>query len=465
MIKRNPTYRLTVYPTQKEQNIEPLIIEYPITCRFNSARGLFSQANRCTIELVNLSESSRSRIFQAPYTQSESEWKFAKLEAGWNGVLSQIFYGKILQAYSHKIGGHGDIITKIECLPFDIFSSQSAHTFEAGTSYRTAYKTMAGDLKGCQIGNIGSLNGTFKTQTTFEGNTHDCLNELTGGHTFVDNGIVNTIMANEVIDVPIPLITGDNELLETPLRRNMKVTIKMLFEPTLIVGQFLEFKSNVQTEYNGQYKVIGFTHDCVISPTEAGQRITTITMNVLNTLPRAAINLTNEQISGDSDTVNAYKVNGEEVTPITPVNIVNSWIMPCVGRISSYFGARTAPTANASTYHKGIDIAAKTGTPVHAPQAGTVYFASYEGANGNCVRLNHGTVNGKKLTSTSIHLSTINVKNGQTVKQGDQIGTVGSTGRYPDGKPSSTGPHLHISVYENGTAVNPLKYIDKSKFA
>jgi len=80
-------------------------------------------------------------------------------------------------------------------------------------------------------------------------------------------------------------------------------------------------------------------------------------------------------------------------------------------------------------------------------------------ANGNCVRINHGIISGKKVTSTYIHLNTINVRVGQQIKQGHIIGTVGSTGKYPNGQPSSTGPHLHLSVYENGQHVNPYKYI------
>ena len=139
-----------------------------------------------------------------------------------------------------------------------------------------------------------------------------------------------------------------------------------------------------------------------------------------------------------------------------------NWIMPCYGKISSQYGWRIHPVTNQRTFHKGIDIQAIKGTPIKAPMDGIVTFAAYDGPNGNCVRLSHGMINGKNLTSTSIHLNTISVKTGQVIKRGDLIGTVGSTGKYSNGKPSSTGPHLHISVYENGQHVNPLKYIDAS---
>ena len=146
-----------------------------------------------------------------------------------------------------------------------------------------------------------------------------------------------------------------------------------------------------------------------------------------------------------------------------PNSSVKPGIMPCQGKISSFYGWRTHPITKVRSFHNGIDIAAKSGVPVKALMDGVVTFAAYQGPNGNCVRINHGLINGKTVTSTSIHLNTIKVTKGQEVKQGHIIGTVGSTGKYPNGSPSSTGPHLHISVYENGQHVNPFKYIDPSR--
>ena len=141
-----------------------------------------------------------------------------------------------------------------------------------------------------------------------------------------------------------------------------------------------------------------------------------------------------------------------------------NWIMPVNARISSPYGWRIHPITKIKTFHNGVDFAANTGNIIKTPANGSVTFAAYQGPNGNCVRINHGIINGKKVTSTYIHLNTINVKVGQQIKQGHIIGTVGSTGKYPNGQPSSNGPHLHLSVYENGQHVNPFKYINKSRF-
>ena len=137
------------------------------------------------------------------------------------------------------------------------------------------------------------------------------------------------------------------------------------------------------------------------------------------------------------------------------------WIMPCRGRISSYFGWRVHPVLKEQKYHNGLDIAAPTGTPIYTPANGRVKFAGYDGTNGNCIRIDYGIINGKRITCAMAHLEKIHVKEGENVIAGTQIGTVGSTGKYKNGKSSSTGPHLHISIYENGIAVNPYNYIRK----
>lgn len=445
MIKKNPSYRITVY-----NQTETVIIEYPLTCKFNSQRATFSSSNKCTIDVYNLAPSTRAMIFKDALTLDPAQWKYIKLEAGWNGQLSQIFMGRILQAYTTKGGGQVDVITHIECQPFDIFTSQSAYTFEAGTTYKDAYKTMAADMPNVEIGAIGTLEGSFKTQTTFDGNTMECLNSLTGGNTYVDNGVINTIMGNEVLDVPVPLVTDENGLLNTPVRRDASLTIKMLFEPTLVVGQLLEVRSKIQPEYNGQYKVLGFTHDCLISPTQAGQRITTVDLWIAPLLTGTDINVTGEGVTGGAASVTYNKVKNETVTPVvsTPTN----WIMPCNGSITGKYGEKRSDHV-----HNGIDIAVPVGTPIKAIASGKICAVGRASGYGYWVAINHGIVNGIQVTSEYGHISRWCVSNGQSVNQGQIIAYSGNTGR-------SSGPHLHLTVRQGafqGRAVNPFSYIKK----
>lgn len=313
MIKKDPRYRVTVFTQQ-----ETIVIEYPITCKFNVTRSTFSASTECNIQLYNLAPSTRNVIFQDLYSNAidSSTWKYVHFEAGYGDTLTAIFKGRIKQAYSYKSGGQTDVITEIQVIPFDIFDCQTSVTFAAGTSYKDALSRMVSDMPNVTQGNTGALEGTFKTQTTFDGNAFSEINTLTGGHSFVDNGVLNTIMSNEVIDVPVPVIGDDTGLLQTPVKKGSQLEVKMLFEPTLILGQLLEINSRVATQFNGQFKVIGFTHSGTISPTQGGQRITTATLWIAPLLPGADINLTGEAVTTGA-TVPINKVKNNTITPVT----------------------------------------------------------------------------------------------------------------------------------------------------
>lgn len=127
-----------------------------------------------------------------------------------------------------------------------------------------------------------------------------------------------------------------------------------------------------------------------------------------------------------------------------------TWIEPVSGyTISSPFGNRKSPTAGASTYHQGVDMACASGTPIYATRAGTVTVASYQaGGAGYYVSINHGD----GFASIYMHMTRYVVSKGQSVTQGQLIGYVGSTG-------ISTGPHLHFGVSYGGTYVNPMAYL------
>ena len=113
-------------------------------------------------------------------------------------------------------------------------------------------------------------------------------------------------------------------------------------------------------------------------------------------------------------------------------------------RVSSGFGMRRHPILGYNKMHKGVDFAAPTGTPIYAAGDGVVERSGRWGAYGKYVRLRHNST----LKTAYAHLHRINVRAGERVKQGQVIGTVGSTGR-------STGPHLHYEVIVNGKQVNP----------
>ena len=128
------------------------------------------------------------------------------------------------------------------------------------------------------------------------------------------------------------------------------------------------------------------------------------------------------------------------------------YIKPVEGKITSDFGYRVAPTKGASTGHSGIDIGVPVGTPVKSIADGTVVAANGGMRGyGNGVFVDHGIINGKHVVSEYGHLSAFGVKVGDKVKQGQVIAKSGNTG-------ISTGPHLHLTIRENGIPIDPKKY-------
>ena len=121
---------------------------------------------------------------------------------------------------------------------------------------------------------------------------------------------------------------------------------------------------------------------------------------------------------------------------------------PAQGWLTGTFGGRSDPFTHQPGFHQGIDISTEKGNPVIATADGTVRSASFTGDYGNLVVLSHDF----GLSTRYGHLSRFAVKPGASVKRGDIIGYVGSTGR-------STGSHLHYEILANGRLLNPLQLL------
>lgn len=121
-------------------------------------------------------------------------------------------------------------------------------------------------------------------------------------------------------------------------------------------------------------------------------------------------------------------------------------------RLTSQYGMRVHPVTGVYKLHDGLDFAAGCGVPIKAVANGTVTQRYYNAGYGNRLFIDHGTVGSKRTTTSYNHLSSYAVSVGQTVKQGQVIGYVGTTGY-------STGCHLHFMVWSNGQLVNPASVL------
>ncbi len=141
--------------------------------------------------------------------------------------------------------------------------------------------------------------------------------------------------------------------------------------------------------------------------------------------------------------------------PTRPRSVSIPSRMPLEGAgLTSGFGMRTHPVLGGRRQHKGIDLASPVGSPIYATADGVVSRADWFSSYGLYISLDHGA----SLETRYGHLSRLNVAEGQTVRKGDLIGYVGTTGR-------STGPHLHYEVRISGTAVNPIPYMQGDAWA
>lgn len=303
-------YRLTLEWNINDKE-EVAIVTDPVTIQFQVSKALYQSTNTATITVYNLDESTRESIYQDRLIFETNKRKMLTLEAGYGETLTMVCLGYIQQCYSERVGT--DFVTTIEVLDPDILSEYTSVTFEAGTSFEQAYKYLVSQLPSLKIGELGNLQGEFKTPAIFEGNAFVAIDTLTGGHTFIDNGTVNTLNDNETLsNYGAYLIASETGLLGTPKRYDAVLEVNMLFEPKIRIGQMVEIKSETwgsnlkkSSGFDGQYKVIGLTHQCTISESECGTRTTTLQLQYIKYLTNSNVNLTNNpQGSAPSTVVN-----------------------------------------------------------------------------------------------------------------------------------------------------------------
>jgi hypothetical protein len=182
--------------------------------------------------------------------------------------------------------------------------------------------------------------------------------------------------------------------------------------------------------------------------------ITTINVAVANRkFPFQRINLPPGKSGVDATEMELQKVAAFKTIVSSEKFWDGKFIAPNKGRTSSPFGVRRYYNGQLATdyYHRGLDYAGRYGSAVVAPAGGKVVLVGYQKdgfrVHGNAVGLDHG----QGVVSIFMHLSAINVEEGQMLEPGDKIGAIGNTG-------ASTGAHLHWGLYVNGISVDPVQW-------
>lgn len=439
MLKWQRNYKI-IFEIGERKNLteyipqERITVAYPHTLRLNISNGInFSEVSKGSFQILNLSQDIQAKLWKDSFNVSKyiTMWVYA----GYRNEMPLIYMGDILECYSYREEGAVDWITELKTSDGSLLLQYGvANTgFVEGTKFNNMLEALLTDTP-TMVGYITAKIPPLKKDRTFIGQTLDILGREYGGYEiFVDKGELNILDEHDVVPSDIQVITAESGLLGSPRRSEQYLNCTMLFEPGIKLAQAVKLVSDSIPWVNNIYKVVGVTHQGVISPVESGKLTTTLQLN----LGQAAFN---ELKKATSD------YGG---TPTTGI-----WDKPVKGRITSPFGRRAQPKKGASTEHKGIDIGANYNTPIIAPANGKVTVARGWNARGygNFITIDNGIINGKRVTSLYGHLNRSVVTNGQQVYKGQTIiGYVGSTG-------NSTGPHLHFEIKENGKAVKPQNY-------
>lgn len=156
-----------------------------------------------------------------------------------------------------------------------------------------------------------------------------------------------------------------------------------------------------------------------------------------------------DQINTEYDSINKQIIElAQSGMDVSYIGGVLAWPVPGYTRVTSPYGTRLHPILGRYKLHTGVDIGAPLGADFIAVNDGIVMKAEYNGNYGNMVMINHGG----GVSTLYAHGSEILVQAGQSVKRGDPVLKIGSTGL-------STGPHAHFEVRINGLTVDPLPYI------
>ena len=231
----------------------------------------------------------------------------------------------------------------------------------------------------------------------------------------------------------------------------------------------IEFKERAYPVYghpvkstNYRYSIIAIPYRQISGPAELTLNWTNAAGNHLHRVPFKIVagKYRTDVLKVDPGRVNPSKKNikraRKEARRVKQVyasgSIAGLWTgefqLPMDSKITSAFGNQRLFNGELKSYHNGVDFRASVGTPVFASNSGVVRMAENLFYSGKVVILDHGN----SIFTIYAHLSKIEVKAGRRVEKGQKLGLTGATGRV-------SGPHLHWGIKVNGTAVNPIRFV------
>lgn len=262
------------------ENITISSSEHGFSVEFEVVRQNIPSSQNATFRIYNLGEKLRNRLYKDRC--NTTLYRAIQFYAGYESFKPPlIFNGSIMSAYSERQSGSKDVITTIEAYDgaYAMQNSFSSLSLAPNQTFADALRALSKDLVGVAgVPIIGDFPGRFKRGNVYSGNTWRYMMQLSNGLATIDNGQVKILQLNEVLQAEIQMLTAESGLLGSPKRSDTLFEFDYLFEPRITLLQIVFLQSRVNSLFNGTYKVVGFTHSGLISPTVAGDARTSITL-------------------------------------------------------------------------------------------------------------------------------------------------------------------------------------------
>lgn len=250
-----------------------------LTLEFSIERNMNNSANKATFQIYNLGPNKRNRLRKSRFQQANLDYKSVVFRAGYSSDINLpvVFSGNIGEASSIRNGPNW--ITTLECFG-GLNAYNSAITglqFEKNTPIEVQLATLFKQLPNVEPGVIGNIPGSSKRSVSISGPVMDNIKDVSrGANVFIDNGKVNVLTDSDFVPSDINLIDSASGIIGVPQRSAQIVTVELVFEPRILVGQRLAVVSETLNDFSGIYKVVKVAHTGTISNTVGGDAKTKI---------------------------------------------------------------------------------------------------------------------------------------------------------------------------------------------
>ncbi|MBQ0113349.1 MAG: hypothetical protein KBT03_09490 [Bacteroidales bacterium] len=285
MAKKNRIYRLTVGLQDAKGNPidKAIIITNPIGISFNVTRGIYAQRQQLDIDIYNLNDSNRRALFRDVFKNGANEannFLICVLEAGYeDSGMSVVFAGFVWSCYTKKNGVNAVTHIQANTNLGEQYAAMNV-TLKEGQTLTDIYEAAMRTCPYYTTGKASIPDYTFIRPVSIADNAFRILSTYTGKDVFVDLMKVYVLGQQEAVEGYVPKIDFETGLLGAPERQNGVLSVNVIFEPRIVVGQIIEIKSSVAPEFNGQYKVFGITHQGEINDAGGGRLTTRLDMQV-----------------------------------------------------------------------------------------------------------------------------------------------------------------------------------------